>query len=339
MHPTLLAAMELHGGVFAAADAVAAGVARTAIPHLVSTGAWRRVRYGVYTTTDLWRHHVDTGTTHELECAAVVRRLGRRSVVSHTSAARLHGLVVPPSASTDVWLTDPDQYRRGKGYRVMEAPLPEDTVQEHGAFSTTTIPRTLADVGRQWDVVDTVVAADDALADGRTTPAELTAAALAQTHWVACGQSASALGLAAVGAHSPHETRTRLQLVGAGLPAPLLQVAVWLGNRLVAVLDMFWPDQRVFLNCDGKIKVLDPWNGRTPAEAVWRAKVQHDTLVDLGLRGVHVTPADLRAPWPAKVSTVRRLLEGVRPELLPGVRFEQWRGGLRSAPAPTSRAA
>jgi len=201
------------------------------------------------------------------------------------------------------------------------------------------VPRTLADVGRQWDVVDTVVAADDALASGRATEAELTAAALAQTHWVGCGPSATALALAATGAHSPHETRTRLKLVGAGLPTPMLQVAVLLGSRLVAVLDMFWPDHLVFLNCDGKVKALDPWNGRTAAEAVWREKVQHDTLVDLGLRGVHVTPADLHAPRAAKVATVRRLFSGVRPELLPGVRFEQWHGGLRTTPPPTPRAA
>ncbi len=330
MHPVLVAAMERHGGVFAAADALAAGIERTAIRPLVASGQWLRLRYGVYTTAARWHQHVALGTTHELECAAVVRRLGRPSTISHTSAARVHGLVVPATASTDVWLTDEEQFRKGKGYHVLEAPLPPGSVQAHGILSVTSVPRTLADVGRSWDAEDTVVAADDALADGRVTPGELTAAALAQTHWRAAGRAAAALGLAAVGAHSPHETRTRLRVLGSGLPTPMLQVAVLLGERLVAVLDMFWPEYRVFLNCDGKIKLTDPWGGRTPAEAAWREKAQHDELVDLGLRGVHVKPIDLHAGWPAKVARMERLFLEPAPAAVGGVRFEQWRGGLRT---------
>ena len=336
MHPILLAAMERNGGVFAAADALAAGIERTAIRPLVASGQWLRLRYGVYTTADRWQDHVDSGTDHELHCAAVIRRLGRPAAISHTSAARVHGLVVPATASTEVWLTDEGQFRNGKGYHVLEAPLPPGSVGAHGTLEVTSIPRTLADVGRSWDVADTVVAADDALADGRITPDELTAAALAQTHWPAAGRAAAAFGLAAVGAHSPHETRTRLRVGGSGLPTPMLQVAVFLGDRLVAVLDMFWPEYRVFLNCDGKIKATEPWGGRTPAEAVWREKSQHDELVDLGLRGVHVKPIDLHAGWPAKAARMERLFAEPVPAPVRGVRFEQWRGGLR-APAPALR--
>lgn len=329
MHPVLATALHRNGGVFSTADAVAAGVARTAIPPLLRSGAWRRVRYGVYTIGEVWRRHAAEGREHELECAAVVLRLGRPAVVSHTSAARLHGLVLPSDPPAGVWVSDPGQFRVGKGYRVLEAPVPTAVVEARGVLRVTTVPRTLADVGRTWDIIDTVVAADDALADGRVTPAELTAAALAQTHWVGAGRASTAFDLSAVGAHSPHETRTRLLFRAAGLPAPLLQVAVWRNGRLVAVLDMYWPEHGVFCNCDGKVKALDPWGGRSPADAAWREKSQHDELVDIGLRGVHVKPADTHAAWPEKVARVERLFAAARPALVPGVRFVQHHGGLR----------
>ncbi|MCO7222138.1 type IV toxin-antitoxin system AbiEi family antitoxin domain-containing protein [Klenkia sp. PcliD-1-E] len=337
MHPLIRAALERNGGVFTTADAVASGVPRTAIPALLRAGTWHRVRYGVYTTGPIWRQHAAAGTDHDLECAAVVLRLGRPAVVSHTSAARLHGLVLPAEPPPGVWLTDPAQFRVGKGYRVLEAPVGADATT-HGVLRITSLPRTLADVGRSWAVEDTVVAVDDALADGRTTPAELTAAALAQTHWVGAGQAATAFGLSAVGAHSPHETRTRLRVVGAGFPQPLLQVAVWRGNRLVAVLDMYWPEHGVFGNCDGKVKVLDPWGGRTAAEAVWREKSQHDELVDIGLRGTHIKPGDLYVGWAAKVASLERLFAAPRPALADGVRLVQHNGGLRDPGRPSRSA-
>lgn len=277
MDPILASVMERHGGVFATSDALAAGVDRNAIGPLLRSGAWRRIRYGVYTTGEVWRRHEAEGRAHRLECAAALRRLDRTSVVvSHTSAARLHGLVAPRAAGAEVRLTDPEQFRTGRGYRISQATFALEDVVAHQGLPVTTVTRTLADVGREWELSDTVIAVDDALADGRTTPDELKVAALAQTHWVGCGRAARAFSLARVGAHSPHETRTRLALLASGLPEPLLQQAVYLGSRLIAVLDMYWPDHGVFAECDGMVKYTDPWQGRSPAEVAWREKRRHD---------------------------------------------------------------
>ena len=76
MHPLLLSVMKRHAGVFATSDALAAGIDRAAIGPLLRSGAWRRVRYGVYTTGDVWRAHEAEGRVHRLECAAALRRLG-----------------------------------------------------------------------------------------------------------------------------------------------------------------------------------------------------------------------------------------------------------------------
>jgi hypothetical protein len=324
--------MNRHAGVFATADALDAGVDRNAFGPLVRSGVWRRIRYGVYTSGEVWRRHEVEGRAHRLECAAVLRRLERTSVVvSHASAARLHHLVVPRSSDAAVRLTDPEQFRAGRGYRISAATLPPEDVVIHEGLHVTTVTRTLADVGREWPVTDTVVAADDALADGRTDRALLGSAALAQTHWIGCGQSARALSLARVGAHSPHETRTRLALLAAGLPEPLLQQAVFVGSRLVAVLDMYWPHHGVFAECDGRVKYTDPWHDRTPADVLWREKRRHDDLLDLGLRGTRISPEDLREGWNEKVERLRSLLSHGR-KAAPRYRTASWNDGLRTAP-------
>jgi len=332
MDPSLSAALHRHRGVFATADARAAGLARSEIRGLLRSGRWRTVRYGVFTTAEVWAAHAATGTLHQLEAAAVLRRIdGPTTALSHGTAARAHGLVLPADIDDAVSLTDPGDHRTGKGYRVLSGALPAVDVVELAGFRTTSLPRTLVDNGREWDVVDSVVAMDDALADGRATAAEMSAAVRAQMHWVGVGAAARAAGLARTGAHSPHETRSRLCLVAAGLPEPLLQVAVVVGTRLVAVLDMCWPEFGVFCECDGKVKVTDPWRGRSPAEVVWAEKARQDTLLDLGLTGVRLRPADLGAALPEKVARLRTLMQRP-PAVDPRVQLQQWRDGLRTAP-------
>jgi hypothetical protein len=332
VEPSLCSAMTRHAGVFATADALAAGVDRKEIGPLVRSGAWRRIRYGVYTTGEAWRLHDRDGRVHRLECAAVLRRLERDSVViSHGSAARLHELVLPRSLSAEVRLTDPEQFRVGRGYRISAATIPARDVLDQDGLPLTTITRTLADVGREWEFLDTVVALDDALADGRTTVPELTTAALAQTHWVGCGGAARAISLARQGAHSPHETRTRLALLEAGLPEPLLQQAVFLGSRLIAVLDMYWPDHGVFAECDGMVKYADPWRGRSPADAFREEKHRQDDLLDLDLRGVRITPDDVRLHLHEKVERLRSLFDR-GPTSAPRYRTKLFNGGLRVTP-------
>ena len=324
--------MTRHAGVFTTADARRPGVRRNDVPPLLRSGEWWRLRHGVYTTGAVWREHESAGRTHALECAAALRRLGGGAVaVSHTSAARLHDLLLPAGARTEVQLTDPGQFRCGRGYRIHQAGLPADDVVVAAGLRATSLVRTLVDVARDWDVEDSVIAIDDALADGRVTHADLTAAVLRQTHWPGIGRAAEAVRLARVGAHSPHETRTRLAWVGAGLPEPRLQAAVLRGPRLVGVLDMLWEAEGVFSDCDGRVKYEDPWAQRTPAEVAWAEKARHDDLLDLDLRGVRVKPSDLFDPLPGKVARVRALL-GAPPPTPRRYRVEHWKGGLRTPP-------
>ncbi len=99
MDPNIDAALRRHSGVFATADALAAGLDRNAVIARVRAGEWKRVRYGIYTTSTLWRHNELAGSLHVLECAAVVRRL---TVMMEADGVTPTGLTL---RLTDAWLS------------------------------------------------------------------------------------------------------------------------------------------------------------------------------------------------------------------------------------------
>lgn len=50
---------------------------------------------------------------------------------------------------------------------------------------------------------------------------------------------------------SPKETQTRLMIVDAGLPEPVIQHEVWNGGEFVARLDLAYPDRRIAIEYEG----------------------------------------------------------------------------------------
>lgn len=332
VHPYLTAALARRGGVLTTSDAQAAGHTRHHIAALVRGGQWRTLRYGVHTTAPIWADHARAGREHRLTAAAVLARLGRPGVaLSHGTAARFHDLLLPGGLDDTVTATDPHRFRTGRGYRVLAAGLPDDDVEAFPPHPVTTLRRTLLDVGREWDPVATVVALDDALADGRISVADLTTGVLGQTHWVGIGSVAQAVRLARVGSHSPLETLARLGLVALGLPEPVLQAAVLREGRLIAVLDLWWRGTPAFGEVDGRVKWTTPLRGRTPADVGWEEKRRHDALLDLGLTGVRIAQADIDHDLPAKAARLRTLM-GRPLELPTGVQIVRWNEGLRRSP-------
>ena len=113
--------------------------------------------------------------------------------------------------------------------------------------------RTAFDLAR-WRATDEAVVAVDALlhAGGVTLDGIARYAADGRACWHGVQQIGEVLSLAAPGAESPMETRLRLALVGAGLPAPTLQHRVWDGTgALLARIDMAYVESRLGIEYDG----------------------------------------------------------------------------------------
>jgi hypothetical protein len=243
-----------------------------------------------------------------VDCVAVLLSLADGPVLSHASAARLHGLLVPRSAGQDVRVTTTGQWRVGRGYRVAQAALPEADVVPWLAFAATSVPRTLVDCAREWSQLDAVIALDAALHRGVTTRAELRSAVLSARHRAGLSGAARALDLSDGRAESPLETKGRLRFLAAGLPLPELQVDLLDERGFVGRLDAWYEDAAVAVEFDGFAKYADPWGGRTPAQVAWEEKRREDRVLATGIRVVRIADEDFGTPWAGLVARLRDLL-------------------------------
>jgi len=315
MHPALRARAERRFGLFTTAEAIAAGYGPSEIRGLCATGRWARLRRGVLISAADLAAVERQGSRHAVNCLAVLMSLGRSTAfVSHGSAARLWRLPVPRLLDPTIRLTDTEQWRRGRDWRMVCAPLHPSERWRSGPIRLTSAARTLVDCAREWPLEDGVIAMDAALLAERTTLEELRSASARVHHWPGASRAVRAASLADGRAESPLETRTRLRIVGAGLPTPTLQVEIHAGGRLVGVLDGWFEEAAVAVECDGQVKYTDPWRGRTPDRVLWEEKRREDELRSLGIGFVRVADVDVRpGRWPGVERRLRELLASPGP--------------------------
>jgi hypothetical protein len=94
------------------------------------------------------------------------------------------------------------------------------------------------------------------------------------------------------------EMRTYFQCRRQGLPVPVPQYEIWVRGRLVAQLDLAWPEHRVWLEFDGRSKYVDYLQeDETVADVVLREKRREDDVRRItGWLCIRVTWADLYHP-------------------------------------------
>jgi predicted transcriptional regulator of viral defense system len=306
VHPQLSALAAGRLGVFISQEALRVGYTVEQIRAELGSRRWTRLRKGVYIgTPDLAA--ADDRDRHLIDCVAVLLSLGPGPVLSHTSAARLHGLIVPRRHLQDVRLTS-DEWRRGRGYRVAQATMSADEVEPWLAFGAMSVSRTLVDCAREWSLTDGVVAIDEALHEEKTTRDELVRAVLAGAHRPGIAVAARALGLADGRAESPLETRGRLALLASGLPRPELQVEIYDEAGFIGRADGWYEEAAVAIEFDGQVKYTDPRYASSPAEVLWKEKRREDRMRGVGIRFVRVANEDLGQPWPGVVARIDGLL-------------------------------
>lgn len=332
MHPALRLLADRRLGLFTAAEARGAGYEHREIRHLLSSGRWVALRRGVYLTSGDLAAHQHKGSRHRLDCLAALLALGRpTAAISHSSAARLWGLPVRTGADRTVRLTDPGPWRRGKGYVVAEAPLLPAEITSLGPIRLTSAARTVVDCARECALEDAVVVADASLLAQLTTAAELRTALRRARYWPGATRAARAVSLADGRAESPLETRGRLRMLGAGLPAPQLQVEIRTGGRLVGVVDAWFDDAAVAVEFDGRVKYTDPWRRRSPERVLWDEKRREDELRGLDIRVVRIADQDLGVQWARIEARLRQLLAGPGPAVRKFSATPRSRGVRRTA--------
>lgn len=189
---------------------------------------------------------------HLARARAMLTRLGSSMVLSHVTAAIVHGLSVQVDDPDDVHLTvpPPARGRRRSGYHVHVAPLVEADVTEVDGLPVTSLERTAADLARAVPFEWGVVAMDEVLRRevDRGAMREIAEAA---AHRAGVDTLRAVIEFADGRAQSPAESLSRVTISRAGLPLPALQFQINNESGWVADSDFAWPDLGVVGEVDG----------------------------------------------------------------------------------------
>lgn len=155
----------------------------------------------------------------------------------------------------------------------------------HRSFRVTTPLRTVRDIGGDADPVESVVGVELALRAGLVALSDLASDVEQQRGTKGVKRLRRALRLADAHSESPMETRLRLQLLEARLPAPCVQVELHdATGGFLGRADLYYPDRRLVIEYDGE-------NHKDRLVSDLR---RQNALVNAGYHVLRFTAADLR---------------------------------------------
>lgn len=245
---------------------------------------------------------------------ATMPQLRRDGVLSHGSAAVMHGLPVAARALERVHLTRP---RVGGGVRrhlveVHASCLSASEVVSLHGFEVTSLERTVADLARSRPAEEAVAAGDRAVA--MQLDAQVLGKVLEDQHgWPGIGRAREVAAFLDGRAESPGESVSRWRFRQARLPAPQSQYEVRSDGAVIARCDFCWEEHGTLGEFDGKIKygrLLHP--GDSVQEVVYREKLREDALRDLGWEVTRWTWSDLYEGNVVRDRILRAFARGAR---------------------------
>ena len=293
-------------------QALDAGLVDDEIRRRRRRGEWTGLQRGAYLVGSA---RPSARQQHLLMVRATLAGLRVPAVVSHASAAALHGLPlwglrlgqvhvtrVPPARSAD------ETRLRSHVARL----APHDITAVDGT-AVTSVARTVLDVARSVPFPAALAVADAALASELTTPDELLGVLEAGAGTRGTRSARRVVEAADRRSESVGESRSRALMIDAGLPVPDLQVEVRRADgSLVGRCDFGWREHGLLGEFDGRIKygrLLRP--GQHPGDAVFEEKRREDALRDEGHGMVRWVWDELAGPQ-ALVARWTRALERSR---------------------------
>jgi hypothetical protein len=258
------------------ADLLASGLTRARIRTMVSRGELISLARGVYITAELaYRMRILPERDTATRAMAALATLGPGTVVSHDTAAELHGLDQLTIGQRLMVSRAPGVGSRTggqPGILVHAAGLPPGDVGWRLGVPVTTVPRTVIDLARTLDFRSGLVVADSALHQRLTSKQELRAVLAACRRWPGASKAAEVVEFADGLAESVLESIARVVFRDLGLPAPEMQVEIRdADGNFIGRVDFLWRRFRTIAEVDGALKYDD----RTRA----RAQLRRDKLL------------------------------------------------------------
>ncbi|MGW5075947.1 hypothetical protein [Rhodococcus sp. NPDC004095] len=277
------------------AEALRRGATDRELQRQCRTGVWNRLHPGRFTHASVFLD-LDAEARHRLLVEAVLDVASREAVLSHQSAAVVHGFDLWNTALSRVHLT---RNRTSGGSctswrHVHSVPLPPEDVTTVDDLRVTTPARTVVDLAATLGFEQALVAADHAVHSRSVSLAGI-AAALASDRKHA-GRVRRVLDLVDGRAESVGESRSRALFIREQLPLPDLQATLHSekGVRLGRVDFLL---DGVVGEFDGRIKYgrLVP-AGELSEEVLWAEKKREDAIRDAGWQVVRWTWDELATP-------------------------------------------
>lgn len=269
------------------------GLTRRDVQHLLADGDLRRLRKNCYVPEACWST-LDAAGRLALRAEAhhhsLVGRPTMQHTYSHETAAVLHGLDLWRPGS-EVHVSQPTRTSNashGPDVRNHSADLADDDVVHLRGLPTTSLLRTAVDCARSLPFDRALIVVDQCRALGVTRQSALTAVDLLGP---ASGVARARDVIAASDplAESPGETLTRSRLLRFGLAPARSQVEV--PTRLgLYRLDFGWPDLRIGLEFDGRVKYF----GVTATdEVLYQERRRERALAEAGWTIIRIEWEDL----------------------------------------------
>jgi very-short-patch-repair endonuclease len=259
--------------------------------HLLGA-SWRRLGGGFYALRAIADDPI-------VVVAATSRRLPATAIFSGRTAAWLHGLDLPPCKPVEVTLPLDSHTSRLAGIAVRRSHVNASERVTRRGYPTTSVVRTLADVGRRRPLVEAVAALDMALHMRLLKSAPLHSWACAHPRYPGIARLRRAIELAEPATESVMETRLRLLLVMGRLPRPLAQVRLYdEAGDFLGRPDFYYPLHRLAIEYDGAHH----------RENLTGDNRRQNRLIDAGYRLLRFTAADVLSAPDSVVALVRRAL-------------------------------
>jgi hypothetical protein len=225
--------------------AVAAGWSDDELGRHARGGRLARLRRGAYLPGAV---PVDPAARHRLLVRATLAGLRRPAVVSHQSAAVLHGLALWGVGLGRVHVTrrPPASSEAGRLLRSHVARLRDDEVLTVDGVAVTSPVRTALDLARTLPIEPTVVVLDAALAGAVVQHEELRTALADLAGTPGSRAAARAVDLADGRSESVGESRSRVLLHRLGLSPSTLQLVIHaVDGGLLGRADFGWEAERL----------------------------------------------------------------------------------------------
>lgn len=289
------------GPIFTTAQAARAGISRRQL----AGRDYRRLIRGSY-----WR--TDTPPTLPQQVRHLLRTLDAAEFASHHTAAGLWHAVTP--TASDIHLgTRRRRHTLQSGVRFHFYTHRPEVVSVRGLWITT--PRqTFLDLAAFLEFVDLLVLGDSLVRRTRTTPRQLVAF-VADRHTNGASRAREAAALVRPNVDSPNESRLRLLIVSAGLPAVSVNYVVRIGERKRR-LDLALSELKLAIEFDGRhhVDLRTQWD---------EDLLRREELEALGWRFIVITSTSMYAE-PIKVlqriADAIALVTGQRPRIGDGWR-------------------